>query len=45
MNNKRLRSMTVRVAAVVGVALTLGGCLVVPAGPGYWHRPYRYYYY
>ncbi len=36
------RNLT-RIAAVVGIAISLGGCIVVP-GPGY-YRPHRYYYY
>ena len=34
----------VRLLAVIGVAATLGGCIVEPIGPGY-YRPHRYYYY
>ena len=41
----RLRPTLIRVAAALGVALTLGGCIVVPVGPGYYRpHPYRYYY-
>lgn len=45
MTRSRFRRTLVRVATVIGVAITLGGCLVVPVGPGYYHRPYRGYYY
>jgi hypothetical protein len=34
---------TLRVAAVLAAAVMLSGCVVYPAGPGYWH-PHRYYY-
>ncbi len=36
----------VRTLAALGIAATLGGCIVVPVGgPGYYHRPRPYYYY
>jgi hypothetical protein len=34
---------TLRAAAVIAAAMLLSGCVVVPAGPGYYH-PHRYYY-
>ena len=41
-----LRRTLTRVAAVIGIAISLGGCFIAPygAGPGY-YRPHRYYYY
>ncbi len=36
----------VRTLAAIGIAATLGGCIIVPAGgPGYYHRPHYYGYY
>ena len=29
-------------ALLAGTALALGGCVVAPAGPGYYGRPYGY---
>lgn len=40
------RSRVIRILVAFGIAITLGGCVVVPLGaPGY-YRPhgYRYYY-
>ena len=33
-----------RIIAVLGIAATLGGCIVAPIGPGYYRPHYRYYY-
>lgn len=42
----RTRRRLVRALAALGIAATLGGCIVVPVGgPGYYHRPRPYYYY
>ena len=45
-NIHRHRITLIRIAAAIGLAATLGGCIVVPAGPGYYRpHPYRSYYY
>lgn len=42
----RVRRRLIRTLAALGLAATLGGCIVVPVGePGYYHRPYHHYYY
>lgn len=38
-----IRRRLIRVLAVFGIAATLGGCIVVPVGPGY-YRPHYYRY-
>ena len=38
----RLRQVTVRVAAAIGLCIALSGCIVVPVGH---YHPHRYYYY
>ena len=38
-----IRSRLIRVLAALGIAATLGGCIVVPVGPGY-YRPHYYHY-
>ena len=45
MTDPRAKRRLVRIAAALGIALTLGGCVVVPAP--YYYRPhhYRYWYY
>ena len=41
----RARRRLIRVLAALGIAATLGGCIVVPAGGGYYRpHPYRYFY-
>ena len=40
---RHLRRRLTQVAAAIGIAITLGGCIVAPY-PGY-YRPHRYYYY
>jgi hypothetical protein len=36
---------TARLALAIGLLVTLAGCVVYPAGPGYWNaRPCCYYY-
>ncbi len=46
MHTQNFRRALTRAAAVIGIALSLTGCIVVPygGGPGY-YRPHRYYYY
>lgn len=41
----KLRRRLIRVLAALGIAATLGGCIVVPGGEGYYHRPHYYRYY
>ena len=42
----RVRRRLVRTLAALGIAATLGGCIVVPGGEyGYYHRPHYYHYY
>lgn len=42
----RTRRRLARALAALGIAATLGGCIVVPVGGhGYYHRPRPYYYY
>lgn len=41
----RARRRLIRVLAALGIAATLGGCIVVPVGGGYYRpHPYRYFY-
>ena len=42
----RARRRLIRVLAALGIAATLGGCIVVPVGGGGYYRPhpYRYFY-
>ncbi len=41
----RIRHHVIQVLAALGIAITLGGCIVVPlGGPGYF-RPHYYRYY
>lgn len=35
----------VRLLVALGIAATLGGCIVVPVGGGGYYRPHRPYYY
>ena len=46
MNTQRLKHRRiVRILVAFGLAVTLGGCVVVPLGaPGY-YRPHGYHYY
>ncbi len=42
----KIRRRLIRALAVLGIAATLGGCIVVPVGGGgYYHRPHHYHYY
>lgn len=38
---RRLRQITVRIAAAVGLCIALSGCIVVPVGH---YHPHRYWY-
>ena len=38
----RHRTTLIRLLAAIGVAATLGGCIIVPVGPGY-YRPHPHY--
>ena len=41
----RVRRRLIRTLAALGIAATLGGCIIVPGGgPGY-YRPHYYHYY
>ena len=41
----RVRRRFIRILAAFGIAATLGGCIVVPDGGGYYRpHPYRPYY-
>lgn len=40
-----IRRRLIRVMAALGIAATLGGCIVVPVGPGPgYYRPHYYHY-
>lgn len=42
----KIRRRFIRALAALGIAATLGGCIVVPVGGGgYYHRPHYYRYY
>jgi len=48
MNNQPRTRRLIRVMVAFGVALALGGCIVVPIGPGPgpgYYRPHHYYRY
>ena len=41
----RMRRRLVRTLAALGIAATLGGCIIVPeGGPGYYRPHYHHYY-